>query len=292
MPQEQYSSELQQFTGRDTAAGPASVLFAGVHGNETPGIEAGKLLIPFMGAHLENGTVTFAWGNPEAIAKNVRFIDTNLNRMFLPADELSEKERQSYEYRRAQELKVPLLEEAPATALLDMHGTGNRRSRAHVICGENGLDLAAKLPLDTVVLGFDTYEPGGTDYYANTQGKKGICVEAGYSQDPESIKKAYDAALAFFVAQGHTSGQAIERFQTQWRLFYVRKTLEHYVPEQPTRPDFSEVLPGDLLGHDGEEEVRVPDLLEEGEKAIILFGASERQPGVEAFLLAKAEATN
>ena len=282
---------LRIIHGRDTepGEGPYNMFSAGVHGDEAPGIEAARRLLPYMEGRLEQGTVIFTWGNLDAMARGKRQVDQNLNRMFQDAADLSPEARESREYARAQELKVPLEEGTPVEALLDLHGTSNSETTPHVITEPKGYELASHLPVDIVVAGFDKFEPGGIDYYANTQEKIGICVEPGYNGDPDAIEIAYQSALAFLVAQEHVSGEVARRIQRHWRLFYVAHTNVRYVPVQPTLPDFTSVAQGQLLGHDGAQEVRVPNGPETSEEAIILFGAKERKPGVEAFLLAKRE---
>ena len=60
--------ELTIITGKNK--GPKSIILAGVHGNETPGIQAFKNLLPKL--VIDNGDVTFIYANPNAIEKNVR----------------------------------------------------------------------------------------------------------------------------------------------------------------------------------------------------------------------------
>jgi predicted deacylase len=274
--------------GQDTPGGegPYNMITAGIHGDEEPGIKAARRLLPYMRQHLENGTIIFGWGNLEAIADGERG-DPNLNRLFQKATLLSPNA--STTHQRAAELMIPLEEGTPVEALLDMHGTSNPVTTPHIITEPQGYDLASQLPADVVVSGFDKFEPGGIDHFANTQGKIGICVEPGYNKDPKAIKRAYQTALAFLVAQGHISGETARRIQKHWRLFYVYKTKEHYIPQQPTLPDFTPVEQGQLLGHDGDQEVRVPAGSNQPNEAIVLFGAKERAPGAEAFLLAQNE---
>src|SRR3989344_3574099 len=86
-----------------TKKGPVSVILAGVHGNEKCGVLALRELLPKLS--IEKGTVLIGFGNPRAIARNVRFTESNLNRMFKKDSLLSSEDKKSYEYRRAQFIK-------------------------------------------------------------------------------------------------------------------------------------------------------------------------------------------
>src|SRR6266550_6480878 len=89
--------------GSSEAEGPKSVILSGVHGNERPGIEAFEKVL--SGIQIDVGIVWFGFGNSQAIRKSVRYTETDLNRMFKPVELLSPSERNSYEYRLAQQIK-------------------------------------------------------------------------------------------------------------------------------------------------------------------------------------------
>ena len=78
--------------------GPTSIILAGVHGDEKCGVEAFKKLLPNL--QIEKGRVWFGYGNPRAIEENKRFTEANLNRMFKGDEELSKKDKNSYEYKK------------------------------------------------------------------------------------------------------------------------------------------------------------------------------------------------
>lgn len=88
--------------------GKTSIIMAGTHGNETCGIVAFKKILPNL--TVESGKVIFVLGNPKAIKMNTRFSELNLNRAFLPAHKYSKKNKNSYEYIRAQKLKKILVQ--------------------------------------------------------------------------------------------------------------------------------------------------------------------------------------
>src|SRR3989344_6869699 len=180
--------EIIQLKGEEE--GPKSIILAGVHGNERCGVDALQTLLPTL--KIDRGIVWFVYGNPRAIEKKIRYTETNLNRMFKPDNELSDADKNTYEYERAQLLK-PYLDKADV--LLDIHGTTIPESVAFAICEKNAEEIVKYLPVDLLVSGFDEVEPGATDSYMNTAGKIGICLECGYTEDENSIKIARDGII-------------------------------------------------------------------------------------------------
>lgn len=253
--------------------GPRSVVLAGVHGDEHCGIEAFKELLPSL--EIERGEVVFVYGNPRALEKGVRYTEANLNRMFYD-EGVSEKEKSSYEYARAQFLKKYL---DAADALLDIHSTSVPNSRRFVICEKNAERIVSYLPVPLVVSGFDNVEPGGTDYYMNINGKVGLCLEVGSHDDPEGVRIAREGVLSFLKAQGHIENDLIAaekqyvhmfmKYYSQTDRFRLNRSFENFEP----------IVAGELIGIDGEREVRAP------RDSVILFAHNGDGAGSEVFLL-------
>lgn len=135
--------------------GPVSMLIAGVHGNERGGILALSELLPSL--TIEAGVLYVGFGNPIAIERNVRFVDTDLNRLFRRDADLNRDQLKSYEYERAQYLKTYF---DKADVLLDVHGSSIPNTRSFAVCEPNAVELVRFLPTETVVTGFDQAEPG------------------------------------------------------------------------------------------------------------------------------------
>ncbi len=254
--------------------GPISVILAGVHGDELCGLEAFTKIIPNLA--IERGKIFFIYGNPRAIEGGIRYTEANLNRMFKPDALLAEKERNSYEYARAQFLKKFLNQ---AEALLDIHASSNPNSRKFLICEPNSRSITQFLPFDLVVSGFDAVEPGGTDYYMNSIGKVGICTECGYAGHPNATQVASEAIAAFLKARGHVNGEAEAGIQTHLKIYqlYLSKADEFTLSRNFA--DFEKVAEGELIGIDGNQEVRAV------RDSLILFPHNTNKTGSEAFLL-------
>lgn len=253
--------------------GPRSLVLAGVHGDEHCGIEAFKELLPSL--EIERGEVVFGYGNPRALEQGVRYTEANLNRMFFD-EGLSEKEKSSYEYARAQSLKKYL---DAADVLLDIHSTSVPNSARFVICEKNAKGVVPYLPVPLVVSGFDDVEPGGADYYMNINGKVGLCLEVGSHDDPEGARIARKSIVAFLKAQGHIKNDLVVEEKQ-----YVRMFMKYYSQADKFRlnrsfENFERVLSGELIGIDGEREVRAP------RDSVILFAHNGDGAGSEVFLL-------
>lgn len=257
-------------------SGRVSTITVGVHGNETPGPNALGLVLPEL--RLDAGRVYFGYGNPRALRKGVRSVGPNLNRMFLSDEELSEEERGSYEYGRAQKMKRYL---DKSEVLLDIHGTKNPVSSPFVICEPNGYEIVSQLPYDLVASGFDEFEPGGTDYYMNMQGKIGICAEAGYNLAPDSVDRARDTMFAFLRARGHLEGETIRRIQRHVAIYSMYRTKTPDFSLEKILDNFAEVPAGQVIGYDGGIEVAAE------KPSLVLFADTLRHEKVdsEAFLL-------
>jgi len=254
--------------------GTTSIILVGVHGDEKCGVEALEKILPNL--KIEHGTVLFGYGNPQAIVANKRYIETNLNRMFIDDESLTIKEKESYEYQRAQFLKTYFAE---AEALLDIHASSIPNSRAFVICEVNAKEIVKFFPVSLVVSGFDTVEPGGTDSYMNSVGKVGICLECGNIKDPQSTKIAEESIFAFLKARGHIKNNLVPQKQTSIQMYekYFAKT-DTFTLLKPFE-NFEMLEENQLIGIDGQEDVRTT------KRSLILFAHNGTKVGDEVFLL-------
>lgn len=257
--------------------GGTSLLLVGTHGDERCGIEAIEHLLPKL--NIQKGTVLIEYGNPRAIEQNIRYTEANLNRMFKPDSQLTSQEKESYEYARAQYLKALMHE---AEVLLDIHASFTPESKPFLICEPNAFEIAAQLPFDTVVSGFDMVEPGGTDYYMNSNGKIGLTAECGYLGNISTTDYAIETILRFLEARDHISSVEKDvaislQEHINMHALYLTKT-EAFKLGRPFA-DFEHISKGTLIGIDGEVPITAQ------EDSIILFARDRERVGEEAFLL-------
>ncbi len=260
--------------------GKELVILAGVHGNETCGISALGELLPSL--EIESGRLTIALGNPRAIEQNVRFTETNLNRMFQKDSCMTLTERASYEYARSREL-MPLL--AQADALLDIHSSATKDTVPFVVCEPNSFVIAQSLPVSLVSYNWSRFEPGGTDVFVNESGGMGLCIECGYHEEPEAIERAKLAIIKFLQINDSIFESPHDNTNQKQRLMKVislHKTVANFSPAHYFK-DFQEVVQGELIGNDGSKEVYAED------DGVVIFVRERRNSNEEAFLFAKED---
>ncbi|MBP9711832.1 MAG: succinylglutamate desuccinylase/aspartoacylase family protein [Candidatus Pacebacteria bacterium] len=267
--------EVIRITG--SMPGPTSVILAGVHGNEPCGLQAFEELFVQDGLKIEWGTVFLVVGNPNAVAKNMRFTEFDLNRAFMAPSAYYEWHKHTYEYHRAGYLKSYLDE---AGALLDIHSSDTPESKPFAICEQNGIFIAEKLPVEIIVSGFDQVCPGGTDEYMNRAGRIGVCVECGHHEDPSVVSKASLAIFGFLHARGHITlvedeMDIISKERVQIEEIY-HTTASGFKRAREWK-DFEPVNKGEIIGHDGDVEVTAK------KDGLILFADDCDGVGKEAF---------
>jgi len=86
--------------------GPTMVYFGGIHGNETAGVFALNQVLKSIDPSLVRGTIYGISGNLNALKTNQRFIDEDLNRVWLKENlsQLGSKEKLNNEETEQQEL--------------------------------------------------------------------------------------------------------------------------------------------------------------------------------------------
>lgn len=253
--------------------GPVSVILGGTHGDERCGVEALDMLTSSL--EIDSGIVYLLYGNPRAIDANVRYVEVNLNRVFND-DLLSEADKNTYEYKRAQFIKQYL---DKADVLLDLHASSVPDSRAFAICSSIATGIVEYLPIDTVVTGFDEVEPGATDDYMGANNKVGICLECGFLGDKKSTDLAISAVYDFLKVRGHVDGFVDKKTQEYINMYkkYYSKTDNFKLVKQ--FENFENLDSGQKIGVDGGNEVFAD------KDCVILFAHNGHKVGDEVFLL-------
>ncbi len=265
---------------KGTESGKDLVILAGVHGNETCGIQAFEEVLPKL--RIERGTVTFILGNPRAIEKGVRFTEVNLNRMFRPDSELPESVFPTYEYQRSREL-MPLLE--GADAVLDIHSSGTKESIPFTISTKSNLSISKQFGFPIASYGWDSVEPGATDDFVDRAGGHGFCIECGYHDDPDAVQRSKDAIYTFLAEYNAISPvqKPLSDFGRVIKVTGLYKSKTDFVPTC-SFSDFEPVLGGVILGTDGGNPVVMPA------NGIVIFVRARQSSEEEAFIFGVDEA--
>ncbi len=255
--------------------GPIVTIIGGTHGDEICWVQALDTIRDTL--KIKQWKLYLIYGNIDAIEKNTRQIDLNLNRMYRDDSTFTENEKNTIEYKRSREI-IPYLDESDA--LLDLHSSPSMGSPAFIICEENCREIIDLFPFETVCYGFTDMEPGGTDGYMNSRGKIGICVECGNHLDITAREKALISItrfLEYFDMIDRTSTEptsiksiyiATLAYKTKTPCFKVAKKFN----------DFENIIFWELIGFDGDEAIYSEF---EGK---ILFAHDRDQIGVEWFV--------
>jgi predicted deacylase len=188
--------------------GPRAVVFSGVHGDEVSGIHAVEKVFfdLFTEARtLQKGSLTLVRGNALAIAAERRYVKHNLNRLYKDSYG-AEIDRDSYEFRRAQELKTIL---ESCDYFLDLHSAPIAQDPFVVAENEN-VGFYSKLGIPKIMTGWSKFSSGAIggdgENYANAHGAKAATLESGSHFDKASNDVAYRAVLSFLSLLGMITG--------------------------------------------------------------------------------------
>lgn len=253
--------------------GPTSVILVGIHGNEKHGPIAASKVIPTL--KVKRGKVLFVVGNPRALELGVRETDANLNRMFTDDENLTEAQRSSYEYERAQYLRQYIDQ---ADYLMDVHGSRSPKSEPFIICTKQAEEVILPLPITRVVSGFDK-EVGATEDYVNARGKIGITIECGYIEDPSCVDVAINCINSFLGAIGHIHYIAPPQEHEYMHMYWLYHTQTDSFVLTKEFDDFEFVPRGTVIGHDSGEPIAAE------KDSYIVFARNQQKVGYEGFLL-------
>lgn len=181
-----------------TSDGPLMLVSGGIHGNEPSGIYALRRVFAYLERteSLFHGTLVGIAGNLAAIEQGERFLDEDLNRIWLP-QRLESLRHPSWapasaEQREQAEL-LATIDEVLATAVgtqiyfLDLH-TSSAHGEPFVCIGDTlkNRRFAMQLPVP-VILGLEEQLDGALLEYINNLGHVTVGVEAGKHEDPTSV---------------------------------------------------------------------------------------------------------
>jgi len=178
------------------AMGPTLIVVGSLHGNEP----AGAIALEEITGHIHrsgtevNGRIYFIAGNTRALAKEVRFIDHDLNRAWTPATMASVGTIDSLKSSEGRELSEidQLLDGILITAhsevyVLDLHST-SAGGEAFATIGDTlrNRQFAQKFPV-TILLGIEEQLDGTMLEYLNNTGAVTLGFEGGRHQAVETV---------------------------------------------------------------------------------------------------------
>lgn len=225
--------------------GPLVICFGAMHGNEKAGIKAIDLMIKMLEVEnitnedfVFNGRFLGVVGHLAAAELNLRFIEKDLNRQWLP-ERIKYLSHQDKSKLKAEDLEMYELEtlitkeiqeyKPDRTVILDLHTT-SADGGIYTILPEHPLAIQFALGIKApVVLGFLEGLKGTTLHYFTSENFPGettsICFEAGQHEDPMSVNRAIAAITNCLRFVGCVDAEHIEGRHLQ--------ILEEYSEELP-----------------------------------------------------------
>jgi succinylglutamate desuccinylase len=216
---------------------PLVILLGGIHGNEPSGIQAIEMVFRNIGMEMCQGSILGLRGNLAAIKVNRRFIVTDLNRLWTPAnvynalqdpsDTLSDDEQSLRGLVQTINQFVDDLEPC-AIYFLDMHTTSSDGGIFAILTDDKAsIDVARKLALPCVydllknvshsALNYMQAHDWGVPCYA-------MAFEAGHHKDPFSVYRHFAVAMRFII-QAEISEQDLTNHQYDHMLDIYMTTL-------------------------------------------------------------------
>lgn len=256
--------DCHHFPGSDPAAQHIVLGFV-VHGNEHGTIAAALRLLRELEAGIlePKGAVTLFLGNVEAVRRDVRFIDEDLNRVFT-----FDRDPDTHERRRALELR-PILD--AADVFVDFHQTQTPTSSAFwTFPWDNRFAAWARIcqvaPFGLTRAAGMAFSQGKCclDEYVRARGQVGITVEVGTrGEDPRQAEAAYQAARRLLEARDLLSGgeqtlHQIASVSPEIVWFETAEVATHLGPRHRLKSGLENWTPvslGDLLSPEGAPEI-------------------------------------
>lgn len=220
----------------------ALCIIGATHGDEPAGVHA----LQKISEHIQNkdwvieGLDIFGLiGNPDAYAKNVRFIDHNLNRMF-QAQLLDDETNTSSEVMRAREIEsyfLDLRNKYKTVYVLDVHSVSMSDIQMGVYIKDDVVSKEIIERISPIALNFAFNEecvPGSTSGCAMRLGCVGFAIEAGSHSSPNASLVALDIIERFIEDIGsfttkNISYRSVPQYVVGEKRTYT--TIERIIPQ-------------------------------------------------------------
>jgi succinylglutamate desuccinylase len=282
------AAKLERELGQHSSGRPGPLLIAigGIHGNEPAGVSALRTVLGELRAKniAIEGRLVALVGNLQALARNRRYVERDLNRMWTEAElkELAAADPKSDEGERREQRELlaaieAQLADGPWTQvfLLDLHSTSGV-GPPFTIVGDTVPDrkLALDLCVPTIV-GLKENIAGTLLEHISHRGHLAVVLEGGQNEAPTTVEHHEAAVWLMLAAAGMWQAPSAERERHRATLAgaarglpsAVRIRLRYAIDEgetfkmEPGFKNFDRVARGQLLarsGDSGEHEIRAP----------------------------------
>jgi len=275
---------LWQYTG--DRPGPVLVIFAGVHGNEPAGIQAVERIKNQIkqGKKRIKGSVYAITGNIKALNLGIRFIDTDLNRLwesFYSGNKRNgtKSDEKTAEHDEIQEIKESInyilekhKDDAEEFIFTDIHTTSSK-SCSFILFNDTLTNraLARKFPAPRI-LGIEEYIEGTLLSYINNLGFTAIGFEAGAHTDSKSVirSKSFIWLVLYYCGQVELREDECKEYEmtlkTQPKVpgNYFEIVYHHYIRDpgvfkmKSGFENFERVEKDQLLAYENDQLIKAP----------------------------------
>jgi len=295
-------------THQGREAGPLLIVTAGLHGNEPAGVVACRRVLRDLATQQPKlrGRLVCLSGNRPALARNVRSLEHDLNRLW-SRDELARTralERSAVDPEHAELLDLAdvlqreLARASGPVTLLDLHSTSGSGPPFAILAHPEKSRAQAKALDVPVLLGLERILGGTLLEWMTALGHHAVVLEGGQNEAPTTIDHHESAIWVLLTTCGLLDAQnapALPKHQSRLhagagelpRLLEIcyRHELEpgERFEMMPGWANFSPVSAGELLAHSGEQlehEIRAP------QTATMIMPRYQGQ-GLDGFFLAR-----
>ncbi len=261
--------------------GPLSILVGGIHGNEAAGIKA---IFQVFRALRERkipvaGTLLGIAGNLQAIGKNIRFVDYDLNRCWWESN-IKRVYGKGHTY--AEDIELYALHEllvqraaehSGPKVLMDLHTTSAARGNFIVISEAEASHPIIRSLKQPVVIDLDQYLKGTLLRYFKDHGYLSFAFEGGMIGTQEAIDLHVAGIWEFLQASGNinpSTGNAdffqshiLQQYSNDLPA-YLRVLYHHWIEPMhqfemmPGFENFQPVSKGEVVAHDRYGPVTAP----------------------------------
>lgn len=244
-----------------------------VHWNEVSWIDALNEIIDDL--EIISGKVYFIYANLEAIKKNIRFTEKNLNRCFLKNIEVN-----SYEEKRSKEIMLIL---DKSDFLLDVHNTISFNSSLEILITTH-TDFMHYFPLSKVITNIDNAQKWGSDWYMDSIWKKWFCIECGSINfwNKKECKDLAEQSIINFLKVTWNINWKPEEYNIKreiMKMSYVYKTKTDNFKLEKEFKDFDKLKSWEIIWYDWDEEIKI------NKDSIIIFAHNQDKKWKEWFYL-------
>lgn len=268
-----------------TASGPSVVCIGGIHGNEPAGVIALKNVLKSLNETKPpfRGELTGLAGNRRALNRGVRYLDQDLNRMWMPhrvwalksEHDVNDGTSENIEQRELLAAIEKALGRSPESAIfLDLHTT-SADGAPFAIISDTLINRRLALQMDVpIILGLEENLDGTILNYINELGHAAIGFEAGQHDAASSVQNHENAIWITLVAAGCLSQDdappvPILRRQLKAAARDIPKVLEmryrHGITPaddfvmNPGYQNFHKATCGQVVARDRCGEIRLPE---------------------------------